>query len=197
MHDLLQTIFGWVCGQNPGHTWAPGGVMLPCCQRCTGLYVGACCAGWLHLWARPKLSSRFLQTHGLMLILMVPLGFHWVAQGPVLRGVSGVLFGAAVLTFLWLPLASARDRRTASQGAASQRKTNPAGWVAYGAGLTLAVVGMPLMAERGGRWASWVLVGMALGGLLMLAALVAANVCLTSAWLRRVWVSKWNGLAFL
>ena len=45
MQDLLQTIFGWVCGQNPGHTWAPGGLMLPCCQRCTGLYAGAFFAG--------------------------------------------------------------------------------------------------------------------------------------------------------
>ena len=58
----------------------------------------------LHLWLRPKLSGRFLEMHGAFLVVMVPFGFHWVAQGPVLRTLTGVLFGFGVVTFLWLPL---------------------------------------------------------------------------------------------
>ena len=90
-------------------------MLLPCCQRCTGLYVGAGVAALLHLWLRPRLSGRFLEIHGAFLLVMVPFGFHWVAQGPVLRTLTGVLFGFAVVTFLWLPLsrrASAASRRT-------------------------------------------------------------------------------------
>jgi uncharacterized membrane protein len=102
MLEFLGHWFAAVCGQGPGHTWAPGGILLPCCQRCTGLYVGAGIAALLHLGLRPRLSGRLLQIHGGFLLVMVPLGFHWVAQGPVLRSLSGVLFGFGVVTFLWL-----------------------------------------------------------------------------------------------
>ena len=104
MIEGLFHLFAAVCGQNPGHTWAPGGMLLPCCQRCTGLYVGAGVAGLLHLWLRPRLSGRFLEIHGAFLIFMVPFGFHWVADGPVLRTVTGVLFGFGVVTCLWLAI---------------------------------------------------------------------------------------------
>jgi len=104
MLEILAHWFAAVCGQDPGHTWAPGGILLPCCQRCTGLYVGAGVAALLHLWLRPRLTGRFLELHGAFLLLMVPCGFHWVTQGPVLRMLTGVLFGFGVVTFLWLPL---------------------------------------------------------------------------------------------
>ena len=41
MLEFLGQCFAFLCGQNPEHTWAPGGLLLPCCQRCLGLYVGA------------------------------------------------------------------------------------------------------------------------------------------------------------
>jgi len=116
LRAMPETFTHWftaVCGQDPGHTWAPGGILLPCCQRCTGLYVGAGVAVLLHLWLRPRLSGRFLEIHGAFLLAMVPFGFHWVAQGPILRTLSGVLFGFAVVTFLWLPLSQRARKRTA------------------------------------------------------------------------------------
>ena len=185
MQELLQSIFGWVCGQDPSHTWAPGGLTLPCCQRCTGLYVGACVAGLLHLWmtssalrwgpgGRPGLSGRFLEAHGLMLLLMVPFGFHWVTQGPVLRGVSGVLFGAAVLTFLWLPLCGRMSQRV-QPGAAP-----------YAIGLALTAVAVPFIGACGGRWASLILPALAAGGMAALGLLVGANVLLVMGWLLRL-----------
>ncbi len=120
MPDLLGQFFGLLCGQEPGHTWAPGGILLPCCQRCTGLYVGAFVAALAHICFRPKLTGRFLEIHGLFLLLMVPFGFHWLPQGPALRGATGVLYGSAVATFLWLPL-GLRTRR-AGVGGGFERK---------------------------------------------------------------------------
>lgn len=102
MIDFLQQAFGLICGQNPAHTWAPGGLPLPFCERCTGLYVGAAAAIVLHLLLRPKPTARFLEVHGVFLLLMVPLGFHWVPQGPILRTLSGILFAFAIVSFLRL-----------------------------------------------------------------------------------------------
>jgi uncharacterized membrane protein len=100
----IESIFSTLCGQNPAHTWAPGGELLPLCQRCTGLYAGACLVTALHLSVRPRLTGRFLWVHGLFLLLMVPFGYHWVAQESVLRTITGLLFGAGVVTFLLVSL---------------------------------------------------------------------------------------------
>lgn len=107
MIEALSHVFAAVCGQNPSHTWAPGGLLLPCCQRCTGLYVGAGLAALLHLWLRPNLTRGFLRVHGAFLLFMAPFGFHWVAHGAAMRTITGVLFGFAVVTFLWLPVLGA------------------------------------------------------------------------------------------
>jgi len=104
MAELLHHLFGCVCGQNPVHTWAPGGVWLPVCQRCTGLYAGACVAALLHLALRPVATSRWLWLHGGFLLCMIPFGYHWLPQGPVLRALTGVLFGFGLVAFLRLPL---------------------------------------------------------------------------------------------
>ncbi len=103
MPELFNHFFAYLCGQNLDHTWAPGGSLLPCCERCTGLYVGACVAAILHLWLRPKLTGRCLEIHGLFLLLMVPFGFHWLPQGALIRTTTGALFGFGIVTFLCLP----------------------------------------------------------------------------------------------
>jgi uncharacterized membrane protein len=172
MFALLAHWFAAVCGQYPGHTWAPGGILLPCCQRCTGLYVGAGAAALLHLWLRPKLSGRFLEIHGAFLVVMVPFGFHWVAQGPMLRTLTGVLFGFGVVTFLWLPLSQRagkpRSRPLWLQGSA---------W-GYFVILGAAVILLPTTAMLGGAFAAYGLSGAACWGALVLAALIAGDVCL-------------------
>ena len=123
MLELLFHLFAGVCGQNPGHTWAPGGVLLPCCQRCTGLYAGAGVAMLLHLWVKPRLTGRFLEIHGAFLLVMAPFGLHWVAQGPGLRTALGALFGFGIVTYLWLPLASgSRERWWLGLGTPKRRR---------------------------------------------------------------------------
>ena len=102
MLETFSHAFSWVCGQNPDHTWMPGGLLLPCCQRCLGLYVGAGVAALLHAVLKPQPTARFLQIHGLFLLLMVPFGFHWLPHGELLRAWTGVLFGFGIVTFLWL-----------------------------------------------------------------------------------------------
>ena len=104
MLDFLHQLFSWVCGQNLAHTWSPGGELLPCCQRCTGVYVGALVAALLHL-ARPMQPTSFWRwLNGAFLLFMIPAGFHWFPQGPELRAISGILFGSGIVAFLWLPL---------------------------------------------------------------------------------------------
>ena len=179
MLDVLSHMFAAVCGQNPGHTWAPGGLLLPCCQRCTGLYVGAGVAALLHVWLRPKLTGRFLEIHGAFLLAMAPFGLHWVAQGPALRTASGVLFGFAVVTFLWLPLSS---RFTLHVSRASMRS--------YFLLVGVTLVLLPMAASVGGTFAAYALSGLIAWGGLALLALVAANVILglrgVVCWLRRL-----------
>ncbi|MGD0260700.1 MAG: DUF2085 domain-containing protein [Verrucomicrobiota bacterium] len=172
MLEILSHLFGAVCGQDPGHTWAPGGILLPCCQRCTGLYVGAGLAALLHLCLRPKLSGRFLEIHGAFLLVMAPFGFHWVDQGPVLRTLTGVLFGSALVTFLWLPL----SQRAAEQGSRPLH-VRPSAW-SYFLVLGATLILLPGTARLGGTIAAYALSGLAFFGVLALVALVVGNVSL-------------------
>src|ERR1035441_7920476 len=104
MLDFLHQLFSWVCGQNLAHTWSPGGELLPCCQRCPGVYVGAFVAALLHLARPPQPTSFWRWLNGAFLLFMVPSGYHWIPQNPELRAVSGILFGFGLVAFLWLPL---------------------------------------------------------------------------------------------
>jgi uncharacterized membrane protein len=141
--DFLEAVFSLVCGQEPAHTWGPGGVMLPFCQRCTGLYAGALAAIVLHAAFRPALTAWFLRVHGALVLAMVPLGFHWVAHGAAVRTVSGVAFGMGVVTFLLAACgrrgeASARRYWTGAGAAAGILLASCAGGEMTAAALSIA-----------------------------------------------------------
>lgn len=167
MLEVLTHLFAAVCGQNPEHTWSPGGLLLPCCQRCAGFYAGACVAALVHWWLRPKPTGRFLEVHGAFLLVMLPLGFHWLPHGPVLRTLSGVLFGFGVVAFLWLPL-----------GAALERPRTVVLARIYAVSLAGTLVLVPFLAFLGGELAAYSLSGLAFCGALALGALVAADLAL-------------------
>jgi Predicted membrane protein (DUF2085) len=175
--ELLNHLFANVCGQNPSHTWAPGGVPLPLCERCTGLYVGAAVAWLLHCWLRPKPTALFLQIHGAFLMFMAPCGFYWIPQGPVLRTVSGALFAFAVVAFLWLPVRDAMERRTSECSRVSVPE-EPPGQRGYGAVLMATLVLVPLLAAYGGARGAYALCGLASFGALALVTLVLGNAIL-------------------
>jgi uncharacterized membrane protein len=96
----LTTIFSVVCGQV--HCWAPGGVMMPVCERCLGLYLGALWSLLLVSTVRPFPSRALLWLHGLAMLAMIPFGYHLVPQGPVIRTVTGFVFGLGMVYYLSL-----------------------------------------------------------------------------------------------
>jgi uncharacterized membrane protein len=164
------TGFDWilatVCGQNAAHTWAPGGELLPCCQRCTGLYAGALVATILHGWLRPQVTGRFLTIHGVFLVIMVPFGYHWLPQEAVLRTVTGLLFGAGLVTFLMVSL------RAPPAGVGQDRSPGTRGYF-----LGLSAAGIGILAAAGSAWgaAARVLSAVVTIGALALFGLILLN----------------------
>ena len=180
MVEILGHWFVAVCEQDPGHTWAPGGVVLPCCQRCLGLYVGAGVAALLHIGLRPKLTGRFLEIHGAFLLLMVPFGFHWVTQGALLRTLTGVLFGFGVVTFLWLPLARGVGKREDKSEVQSPKsegrpKSEVRNQATYLLSLGVTLILLPTAARLGGASAACLLAALAFWGALGVGVLVVGN----------------------
>lgn len=165
MYHWLLPIFSALCGENPEHIWAPGGQPLPCCERCTGLYVAAVIAVAAQLWFRPRIGSRFLLVHGLCLMQLALFAFPWLPDWAALRSISGSLFGFGVVAFLWPAVSDwcprVRETRFSTGGGM----------------LTLVITSgmIPAAAEWGGRTGAFVLMWLMLAGVLVLAALVLAN----------------------
>jgi uncharacterized membrane protein len=166
VNGWIEEVFGWLCGRYPGHVWAPGGIELPFCQRCTGLYAGAAIALALQLSLRPCLDRNFLAFHGLLLLLMAPFGLHWLPQGPVLRTLSGVWFAFAVVAFLTVVPSVAEEAR---------RRVCWRRSIGYLLGLGVTLLMVPLLARKGGVPGAILLVGLGGIGALGLALLLVAN----------------------
>lgn len=188
--DTLFHVFGRVCGQQIDHTWLPGGLPLPVCQRCTGLYIGAVLAAVLLVWFRPRLERWFLWLHGLFLVAMAPCGLHWIGNGPQARTISGLVFGAAVVLFLTLWPAEVFGVGTGTErlespptsgGAGARgilrlRIRDRSGSGCYVIGLGAAAVVVPVVCDSGGSIAAGVLAAGIVAGALILGALVIWNV---------------------
>jgi hypothetical protein len=132
----------------------------------------------LQLMLRIRHGTRSLQVHGLFLLLMVPLGFHWVPHGALVRTWSGLLYGFAVVLFLGLLPAAYRPGVAESGG-----RTR---WF-YAAGVVTTLVVVPALAAWGGRGAAGMLAvtaGVGLGGLGVLAL---ANLGIGLGWMRSRW----------
>jgi uncharacterized membrane protein len=185
MLDFLHQLFSHVCGQNLAHTWSPGGEALPCCQRCTGVYVGAFVAALLQLALPPQPTSFWRWLNGAFLLFMVPAGFHWFPQGPQLRAISGILFGFGLVAFLSLPLLekfTIHDSRftTSNHGPRVNRKSQ----IVNTAALLAALVFTPLLGASESSLAAIALALLTAGGALAMALLLAADLFLAA---RGVW----------
>ena len=211
MQDLLRHIFGWVCGQNPGHTWRLGGELLPVCQRCTGMYAGAFVAALQHLWWRTATAPTplwlngtganrgqecprsgapapaWLWLNGAFLLFMVPSGFYWIPQNPELRCGSGILFGYGLVAFLWLTLPTrfATNEARGASGAVVQARVHSKSLIANMTVLCATLAVVPLLAEYGNAAAAVLLTATCVGGALALAALLLANGFLLLRWVVR------------
>jgi uncharacterized membrane protein len=174
--ELLNHAFAFVCGQNPEHTWVLGGCPLPCCQRCTGLYIGALAATLLHAWLKPRLTDRFLAAHGLALMQMIPFGLHWLPQGAELRTATGLVFGFGIVTFLRLV--------PAAQECVTRNSRRRPTWT-YGFGFAGSLALLLSATVLGGSAAAVVLSVLAFGGAVALAMAALANVLAGLRALRR------------
>lgn len=162
MTELLRQVFGLVCGQAPAHTWFPAGAPLPFCQRCTGLYVGAFMAGLIHLALRPQPTRARLWTYGVLLLQMIPLGYHWLPQTAVVRTLSGLAFAFGLVGFFTLLTKPPRPPRLAPELA-----------LALAGGVVVLWLG-----SHGGVPGAVVLSAAGAAGLLALAGLAVANIVL-------------------
>jgi hypothetical protein len=165
--ELGHHLFSWVCGQNPEHIWAMESGTLPCCQRCTGFYVGALAAVLLHLWLHPRPNRRFLFIHAVLVLQVGLFAWPFVPQPSWLRSASGVAYAFGTVAFLTvLPL------MRWSLASEHQRGKE----FIYAAGLLGIGALVPVLAMGGGRSAQAVLSGLATMGLFALSALALANI---------------------
>jgi len=168
----LAGLFSHVCGQV--NLWAPGGEALPFCQRCTGLYVGGAWAQLLWLAFRPRPTLRVLGMHGMLLVLMIPFGYHLVPQGGEVRTATGLLFAVGLTYFLafnpaarWRPWENQRGNERA-----------------YWAGILVSLPLLLLAVHSESVLAAVVLAWLGVVGLLGFAGLALANLALFALFLR-------------
>jgi len=197
--ETLLNLFSHVCGQQIDHTWLPGGIPLPVCQRCTGLYIGAALALGLLLGFRPRLTGWFLGVHGLFLVGMAPFGLHWIDHGPAVRAITGLGFGAAVVVFLALwPLeffhTRFQPRRTripsaaegmASPGTVGSGRRHRPGARRYLIALSVAAAVLPLVCQSDRSSAAYLIMVGIVAGALSFACLLLLNALALAWWLGR------------
>jgi uncharacterized membrane protein len=171
--NLLRGLFSHICGQ--GHCWVLGGQTLPFCQRCTGLYVGALCGLVLVLIFRPRPRASIYWIHGMFLLLMTPFGFHLIEHGPLLRTLTGTLFGFGLVYYLALnPFTAWRWWKPGKPRAVAIYL------LLMGVALSLLLVAV----TSGGSFAAVVVAGLGMLGLTSLCLLTLLNLAVLPGTLR-------------
>jgi hypothetical protein len=169
--DLLRILFSNICGQH--NSWILGGVTLPFCQRCTGLYVGAFCAFLFIVFFRPRPGAFLYWLHGIFMLVMFPFGFHLVQHGGLVRTFTGALFAFGLVYYLALNPLSVRI------GWKDGRQV----W-AYLSFIAGAIVLLLASVSRGGAFVAAVLAGLGALGLAALVFLTLVNLLVLPGILR-------------
>jgi uncharacterized membrane protein len=102
--EITDHVFSHLCHQESSRAWVVTGVTLPLCARCTGVYAGAALVALTLPFARFDPSRRMLLCAGAAMLQMGVLGFNPFVEPPTLRMLSGSLFSAGAIYFLWLPI---------------------------------------------------------------------------------------------
>jgi uncharacterized membrane protein len=105
--ELARAVFGHLCHQEPSRAWQFGGEAAVLCARCTGVYASAALATLALPFARFEPSRRILWLFGAAMIQMGILGFNPFFEPTWLRTLSGSVFSAGAVYFLWLPARAA------------------------------------------------------------------------------------------
>jgi uncharacterized membrane protein len=166
MEDVRH-FFAIICSQH--QSWTPGGQTLPFCQRCTGLYVGATLAAVLYAVCRPHPSSLSLWSHGLLLLVMVPFGYHLVPQNGLIRSLTGQLFAVGLICYLSL-LPGERWQRTKLDTKRASR--------AYLPGVLLSLLLVQLAVRADSPPIATLLAWLGVAGMIVLGGLAIVNVVL-------------------
>jgi uncharacterized membrane protein len=106
-----------VCDQLVAHSYTFGGVVLPLCARCTGMYLGALVTLGFHAWRHPRAVGL---PRPWMLLALVLFFFAWAGDGVnsflsvipaaphlyppanILRLITGTLMGISVGSFTFV-----------------------------------------------------------------------------------------------
>jgi len=105
--DLAGAVFKYLCHQEADRAWVVGGEALALCARCTGVYAGAALAALALPFGRFEPPRRILWLFGAAMIQMGVLGFNPFFEPAWLRMLSGSMFSAGAVYFLWLPVRAA------------------------------------------------------------------------------------------
>lgn len=80
--DWIISLAHWfgsaVCGQLAEHTYYVGGVPLPLCARCTGMYIGALTGLVFFSWRHPRSASL---PRSWIVVFLLLFFFLWAADG--------------------------------------------------------------------------------------------------------------------
>ncbi len=171
--NILRALFSHICGQ--GHCWVLGSQTLPFCQRCTGLYVGALCGLVLVLLFRPRPRATTYWIHGAFLLLMIPFGFHFIEHGPLMRTLTGALFGFGLVYYLALNPFTSRGRWTAD---------GPRALVIYLLLMSVSLALLLVVVSSGGTFAAFAVTGIGVLGLISLCLLTLLNFAVLPGTLR-------------
>jgi uncharacterized membrane protein len=163
----LHDIFSLVCGQQ--HNWLLCGNTLPFCQRCTGLYVGAVSALSVFLLFRPNPANCMLWTHGILLLVVLPFGYHLVSQTGEIRMLTGQFFAIGLVYYLML---LPRDHWLSS------RKSVVRSVPGYFVTTLATVLALQAAVSRGGPRTNAILSWLGVVGLLIYLTLVTVNLLL-------------------
>ncbi len=95
---LLDLLFLPLCHRIPERTLLLGGIAMPLCSRCAGLFTGVA-LGALALWPRlslPRWRWLIAATFALMIAEIAAQDLHWHPIWHPTRLLSGALFGYAL-----------------------------------------------------------------------------------------------------
>ena len=100
INSLTSNVFALICHQSPERCWAPGGIAMPICQRCTGVYVGVLLAVITIIFVRCPVNRKLLVLHALLALQAIPFGLHLVPETAGIRLLSGQLLGVGIVYLL-------------------------------------------------------------------------------------------------
>ncbi len=173
--EYLSEFFSYVCGQQ--HCWVLDGETLPFCQRCTGLYAGACFALVLVLLFRPMPGALTYWIHGAFMLAMFPFGFHLLEHGGLVRTFTGALFSSGLVYYLALNPLSAWN---------AWKKVDRLRTAVYLSSIGAAIAFLLLAVNFGGAKSAVVLAGLGVIGFAALSILTVLNLIVLPGILRQL-----------